>query len=601
MTVLVLNSNTMAQTIYKCKKDDGTISYQEKACESHKPSMLESKGITDAESYTNALALQQGQLGNYQVSMLVFNWWKGFKKEINDHFLHFKFTDDSGDTPISLLVDFIVPQVDKTINGSDVRKLLIEKGRVVLPDSIEQKVTPKSMKIDKGFGYYSNFTDKNLIDKKVYPAGEFLHTTQGMIIRSGLMINFTLLSNDLEAENHQMAMAFLSNGINIEKKAHKIAEQSLIDQAFEAYYDNKKKEAVLLFEELTTNEPENFKAWIGYCLSLRDTNRLQSAFIACDQALLLKPNDPDTLNSIVNLFIRARLYKLGLNVAQEMIDLSVKDQIIDTIINLGFYAMLDDELSIASQAFDIVKRENGQHGKVMLDTAILKYKLGDSSTAIEILNQQLGHSKAIDEYIHAQIEAIKSNEKIYPKFSNEQPYTNIPKRLQKMGRGFNARLSTDQWVIKSFPVVGVGKLQLEVPEQWFEHVEIRKVNKEQHTLSVKLTDKTMKTVLITINMGRIPEDWTLVDLQKKVQSSLNLLMPDEQFTLKTLGTGRTGFQYANESEVEGVMMFINKHDEFIDMNQINVTATIIKPSEKHIKTAKRIVDSIKIIDAVVFE
>lgn len=206
-----------ARQIYKCIEQGGTISYQERPCVDLAETMLTKRGIVDDETYSKSLKSLSGSLGENQVTMLAFDWWRGFRKEIDDRFLHFKFTDDEGDTPITLLVDFIVPASEQALLDKEIKSFFTQKAEKFLKTSVETKLIAQKMKANQGFGYYQTFTDKNLVGKSSYPAGEYLYTTSGLMTHGDVMVNFTLLSNDYLAQNHLFAMGFLENGIKIEK------------------------------------------------------------------------------------------------------------------------------------------------------------------------------------------------------------------------------------------------------------------------------------------------------------------------------------------------------------------------------------------------
>jgi tetratricopeptide (TPR) repeat protein len=582
--------------LYKCEKEDGTISYQQRKCENTKPDMLTSKGITDSKSYQQSLHLQDGSLGEYTVKMLTFNWWKGFKKEVSPSFLHFKFTDDSGDTNISLLIDFIIPKKGEKINQSYLIDLLKKASEPLKKTSLEQVFKYQTMKTQEGFGYNTTFTDANLVDKKSYPPGEYLHTTKGFMYINEILVHFTLLSDDKEAQNHIFALQFMANGIAIEKQDKSKIDQSLLDQAYNAYYEGAIKDAVILFEKLIKEEPESFKAWIGYCLSLRDSNRLQKGFIACDKALQLRPNDPDVLNSILNILNRARLFEQSLVLAKKLINISVKKQVIDTINNLGFYAMLDGKLGIAQQAFSIVKKESGANQKVLLDEAMLAYIKKDSKKALNILEGMLNKSEELDSILNDYINAINNNEIIYPNNANYESYTIIPQRLQNIGSGELVNQQVDPWVTKVFPIVGIGKLQLQVPEDWFEGVQHKELEKNLNSLSLILSEKSLKESIVRIEVGKVSKEWNVYDLSNQMLAGLKAQLPKNSIKLKPLGNNRKGYKFEDTLKVNSVTLSYLSTNELFDNISLEINSESFNNSNERTETIKRIVNSIQILE-----
>ena len=539
-----LSTPVLAVDVYKCTTETGTISYQQTPCRGNQPTMLESKGIVDRESYQQAMKMQSGKLGKYQVNMLVFKWWKGFRNEVSDEFLHFKFTDDSGDTDISLLIDFIDSEQIKKMDQLAVKNMVIEKGKTFERVSVLGKTSLKTMKLNDGYGYYASYKDASLVGKTSYPAGEYLNTTQGLLKKGDLLVNFTLLSNDTSAENHLFALQFLANGIFIEEVTQEaVVEASLLDRAYIEYHDGSKLKALELFEELVKREPDEFKSWIGYCLALRDNNRLQMALVACDRALGFKPNDPDVLNSVMNILIKGREYNKALELAKNLVQISVKPQILDTINNLGFYAMIDGQLEVAKIALEMVKREAGPTRKVMLDLAELDYLEGKKEQAVssfKSIEKQTQDVGVIRDYY---LKPIENNQKIHPPHSNSDSFSDIPSALLNIGDGQLSEAMVKPWVKRYYPIQGVGQLEVKLPEDWLENIQLKKVNEKTKELSLVLVDDTGSLMNVRLDVGKMTGDWSISDMETQMKSSLKLYFEDEPLNLTKLKGDVEGFTY----------------------------------------------------------
>jgi len=598
LVAFIYGAETYAMSVYKCKTDSGTYSYQDKPCENQKPSMLETKGITDEESYQNALKITNGDLGQYQISMLTFNWWKAFKKEVNDDFLHFKFTDDSGDTNISLLIDFIVPQNNQKINQIRLKEMAQDRGKAYAPSSVSKTTELKPLQMKSGFGYYAEYTDPSLVGKSSYPPGEFLHTTQGMLLKDEVLVKFTLLSNDLEAENHLFAIQFLAHGFIVQKSKENIEDDSsLLDRAYTAYYDGDLSKAIWLFEELVVESPEEFKSWIGYCLALRDKNRLQMALVACDKALSFKPGDPDVLNSVLNILIKGRQYIKGLEIANQLIDVTVKNQVLDTINNLGFYAMLDNELTVARKALEMVKREGGANRKVMIDLAVLNHKEGDSQKALELLRSIKIGSPAEGQFIKRYIDTITNEETVYPPQTNQDSYVNITDPLLNIGNNKLNNGMVNSWVKRTYPVIGIGKVQIETPENWMESVQHQKINESTNSLALNIGDPMLQNSMITINVGKVDADWTLSDLSVQMKNGLKLFFKDENLDLKPLTGKSKGFTYEGVANNGEDNMHVISKKEIDGVIAIGALSVNVNTTEESKQIVSRIISSIQLKEA----
>lgn len=598
LVALIYGAETYAMSVYKCKTDIGNYSYQDKPCENQKASMLETKGITDEESHQNALKITSGDLGQYQVTMLTFNWWKAFKKEVSDDFLHFKFTDDSGDTKISLLIDFRVPKNDQKINQIKLKEMALDRGKVFAPLSVSKTTELTPLQMENGFGYYAEYTDPSLVGKSSYPPGEYLHTTQGLISKDGVVVNFTLLSNDLEAENHLFAIQFLTHGFFVQQgKEINKEDSSLLDRAFTAYYDGDISKAIWLFEELVAESPDEFKSWIGYCLALRDKNRLQMALVACDKALGFKPNDPDVLNSILNILIKGRQYEKGLEVANQLIETTVKKQVLDTINNLGFYAMLDNDLAVARKALEMVKREGGANRKIMIDLAVLNHKEGDSQKALELLRSIKVEDQAETQLIKRYMDTITSGNAVYPAQTNQESYVNIPNQLLNIGENKLNKGMVSSWVKRTYPIIGIGKVQVETPENWMEGVQHQKLNDITNRLSLKMGDPMLEKSMVTIDVGKVDGSWSLSDTSTQMKNGLKLFFKDENLALKPLTGKSKGFSYEALSNIGDDNMYVTSKKQLIGIIAIGALSVNTDTTDESKQIVARIMSSIKLLEA----
>jgi tetratricopeptide (TPR) repeat protein len=590
---LLAGSLLQAKSIYKCTTETGTDSYQETPCQGNAPSMLETKGIVDEESYQESLKLSTGSLAKYEVSMLTFKWWKFFKNEVSDQFLHFKFTDNTGDTDISLLIDFIEPNDDSKLDQMKVKNLVADKGKVFEKMSVLGKTNIKTLEVEGGYGYYATYKDASLVGKTSYPAGEFLNTTQGMLKKSGLLINFTLLSNDTAAENHIFALQFLANGILIEEQNNDTeSETSLLDRAYTTYYEGAKLKALILFEQLVKEEPDQFKSWIGYCLALRDNNRLQMALVACDKALGFKPGDPDVMNSVINIMIKARHYEKGLQLARQLIQSSVKPQILDTINNLGFYAMIDGNFTVARDALELVKREAGPTRKVMIDLAELDYLQGNKEQAVatfeKIVSQQTNDK--IKKYY---LDPIREDKTIHPPLSYHESYTDIPTELLNIGHNQLTEDMVQPWVKRFYPVLGVAQLEINMPEKWGENVQLKTVDDQTKQLALIIADMDPLTQ-IRINLGKVDQEWTLSDLETHMRLSLKLYFEDKKLILEPISSNGKGFQYKGTTVSKPEPAYVYAKNLLDGVISLNVVGVMASENQNYKNQLAKVINSIQL-------
>ncbi len=451
LILILFTIESKALVVHKCILKNGTISYQKEPyiedTTTIKENQLKSKSkdelIAEISKKLDQFSIN---LKSYSITLVTVKNWRVFKKRVSDNFLHLKFVDDSKGSEMSLLIDFVLPKNNKAFSEQDLKKLVVEMGRKMLIASIQKSVTPEAIKVKEGVGVVANFTDKLLVNKSSYPPGEYLNTTIGLIYKNGFYIHFTLLSNNKESLNHIMAYTSMTSGIEISKlKNVKPKKESTnpLDKPYSNYQNGNKRESVAMFERVIKELPENFEAWIGYCLALRDTNRLQTAFIACDKALSLNPKNPEIYNSLINLYTEAREWEYGIQFIEKVVPKLKNENLINGITNLGYYSMIDNNLNVAERAFKVVKDIGSIEPRLDVDIASLNYLQGNKEKAINILNSTI---KANPDYkfANAVLTLIKVDEFSYDPNLNKKSYQKIPKRLLQLGYSKNIKQKPDQ-------------------------------------------------------------------------------------------------------------------------------------------------------------
>ena len=92
----------------------------------------------------------------------------------------------------------------------DVPGVVVEMNKENAVESLEQSCEPNSLKPADGAGAYCAFTDKDLADVDVVPAGQFKYVSAGLVIAKGLVVNFTILTNDVEGADYARALGVMS-------------------------------------------------------------------------------------------------------------------------------------------------------------------------------------------------------------------------------------------------------------------------------------------------------------------------------------------------------------------------------------------------------
>ena len=614
--ILVFITTLSNAVIYKCKLENGTLSYQKRPCVEDDSTILENiqKAKKKKQQKQNKLSDKQLDLffkenvvdfsvplKSYIVSVVKLKQWRAFKKILGENVTHIKFLDDTSGSEISLLMDFMLIAPDKSFDSKSLEEEMLRLGKSFLASSTQSKVTPVNVNVNDGIGYISLFTDKNLVNKSTYPAGEYLHTIKGLVFKEGFLIHVTLLSNDLESLNQIMALQSFISGVQISKlnttknsSAVDSVSENPLDKPFKNLYNGNKKESVAMFEDVIKDEPENFGAWMGYCIALRDTNRLQSAFIACDKAFSLDPKNIEAHVSLLNLYAKARVWTQGLQFIKGSIPDSSNETLLNSITNFGYYAMLENDLNTAHSAFMEAKKRGSKSIKLDVDLAIVKHLNGDSDDAMMLLLEVI-NKKPKDKFANAILDAILEKQPLIAEFVNTNPYASVPKRLTVLGKGKNLNQEPDQWVKKTFPLRGVGYINIDVPESWYEWTQITQTDESNDEITIKLLDLKTLTI-ITIDIGKVGKDWGIVQIKKQLTSSLSVFFDQDDIHLTPIGSSKVGYAFAEtQSKDEGYIKLISAQQELI--KNTSVKSLVVKGKNKEsVYDTQRIINSIKIIN-----
>jgi tetratricopeptide (TPR) repeat protein len=611
---IFLSFNLQAK-IYKCELENGTLSYQKNPCVEDNSTIRENMDKAKALKEKNKNKLSDDalnsfleknvdvfniQLKNYDLTVLKLKQWRVYKKVLGDKAFHLKFLDVSPRSEISLLMDFIMVNPDESLSQEELNGDMMKMGQKFLESSTQTKVTPVKVVVTDGIGVIAIFTDASLVNKSSYPPGEYLHTIKALIFKKGVLVHATLLSNDLESVNQIMALQSLLGGIEIKKNNNPAVTHSTstvidpVDMPFENYYNGNKRESVAMFENVIADLPENFKAWMGLCLALRDTNRLQSAFIACDKALSFDPENIEVHVSLVNLYSKARLWKKGLQFIKNSIPQSNNGPLLNAITNLGFYAMQEKELTTALGAFNEVKSRGGDSVKLDVDMAIVHHLNGNSSEAMMLLLGALSKSPK-DEFANNILNAILDKKPVVSKYSNTEPYVVVPDRLNVLGIGKSINQKPDKWVKKIFPVKGIGKIMIEVPESWYERIQIIETDSQNDEIGITLIDFVSFTI-INIDIGKVGKEWNKELVKKKLTSSLSIFFDGSDINLMELKGDKVGYYFPEKSTKDEQPYHISSQHELRESISIKSLVTKRKKFKGDVILTNRIIKSIKLFD-----
>jgi hypothetical protein len=189
-------------------KDKSTVS-SDKVKSLINSSSLIYKNINNANNSGQTDLLISHKVGSYQISITTHKNWLATTKVYSKKLLHMKFIDINPNNRISLLIDFIFPD-NKKFTLQELTNLINLVGSRYISGSIENAIHTYKLRVKQGLGVMATFTNSQLIKNYKY-------ATKGVIFKKDWMIQFTLLSDNLNSNSHNWALHSLIDSVSIVK------------------------------------------------------------------------------------------------------------------------------------------------------------------------------------------------------------------------------------------------------------------------------------------------------------------------------------------------------------------------------------------------
>jgi hypothetical protein len=217
------------QVIIKCLLSDGTISYQEKSCNtfpktSNRPKAkvqsikrnkapiqysLNDKQLDNISVLNSSVKKVSNRVKGYNISLDALDNWSIVNKVYNDKLLHMKFLDNHLGNEISLLIDFIYPD-NKVFSIAELTEIIHLVGSRFVAGSKEGQINIYSINNFDGKGVVATFTHSAIMP-------HYKYSSKGAIFKDNWLVQFTLLSNNLTSNSHEFALQTLFNTLDIKK------------------------------------------------------------------------------------------------------------------------------------------------------------------------------------------------------------------------------------------------------------------------------------------------------------------------------------------------------------------------------------------------
>jgi hypothetical protein len=120
---------------------------------------------------------------------------------------------NTADDSISLQLTFLPDFEQRFMDGYERNRFLHESFSEFAESSVEKAMQFEDLKPKVGAGTYCVFTDAKLVGLKKYPPGEYLHATKGVKVWPGVMVVFSIFSNDTVSKDYLAAMSLLRESV----------------------------------------------------------------------------------------------------------------------------------------------------------------------------------------------------------------------------------------------------------------------------------------------------------------------------------------------------------------------------------------------------
>jgi uncharacterized protein YeaO (DUF488 family) len=171
----------------------------------------------------------------------------------------------------------------------------------------------------------------------------------------------------------------------------------------------------------------------------------------------------------------------------------------------------------------------------------------------------------------------------------------IPDRIKNLGVGKNINQKPDKWVKKIFPLKGVGKIMIEVPESWYERIQIIQTDSQNDEIGITLIDFA-SLAIITIDIGKVGKEWNNALIKKKLISSLSVFFEISDINLVKLKDDKDGYYFSEKVTKNELLHHVSAQHELRENISIKSLVTKRKKLKGDVVLTDRIIKSIEIID-----
>ncbi len=114
---------------------------------------------------------------------------------------------------VSVELSFLPDLEERFADGYERNRFMYESFNAFAESSVEKAMQFEDLRPKVGAGTYCIFTDTKLVGQTTFPPGEYLHATKGVKVWPGVLVVFSIFSNETKSDDFQAALAVLRESV----------------------------------------------------------------------------------------------------------------------------------------------------------------------------------------------------------------------------------------------------------------------------------------------------------------------------------------------------------------------------------------------------
>ncbi len=114
---------------------------------------------------------------------------------------------------VSVELSFLPDLEERFADGYERNRFLYESFNEFAESSVEKAMQFEDLRPKVGAGTYCIFTDAKLVGQTKLPPGEYLHATKGVKVWPGVLVIFSIFSNETKSDDFRSSLSVLRDSV----------------------------------------------------------------------------------------------------------------------------------------------------------------------------------------------------------------------------------------------------------------------------------------------------------------------------------------------------------------------------------------------------